>query len=182
MEPKDNSAFAIWITGLPASGKSTVASVLKEQLGARGVHVVVLESDILRKILTPQPRYDAQERDRFYEQMGDLGALLAEQGISVIFDATANRRAYRDYARRQIPHFLEVLVDCPLATCMARDPKGIYHKAGGQVPGLQVPYEPPLAPDLIIHSDSEPPASAALRILQKLETVHSIPNFNAGAT
>ena len=182
MQPDNRAAFAIWITGLPASGKSTIAAALQEQLRARGIQAALLESDVLRKVLTPNPRYDDSERDRFYQQMADLGALLTQQGVPVIFDATANRRAYRDRARRAIPHFLEVFVDCPLSTCMARDPKGIYRNAAGQVPGLRVPYEPPLAPDLTIHAASEPPQSAARLILQKLGTVHSIPNFDPPPT
>src|SRR5579872_4391797 len=122
-EHERRHAFAVWITGLPASGKSTVAANLAAQLQVRGVHVAVLESDELRKIFTPHPRYDAEERDTFYRQMVYLGVLLTQHGVPVLFDATANRRAYRDWARQQIPKFLEVYVDCPLAACMARDPK-----------------------------------------------------------
>src|SRR5690348_5615091 len=126
VEPDNHSAFGIWITGLPASGKSTLTAALKERLRACGVDVAVLESDTLRKTFTPHPRHDEEERDTFYQQLADVGVLLTAQGVPVIFDATANRRAYRERARRNIPHFLEIYVDCPLATCMARDPKGIY--------------------------------------------------------
>ena len=118
--------FAVWITGLPASGKSTVAAALAEELRARGVAVEVLESDALRRVFTPHPRYDEAERDAFYGQIAFIGALFARHGIAVIFDATANLRAYRDRARQQIPRFLEVYVDTPLEVCMRRDPKGIY--------------------------------------------------------
>jgi len=127
--PKTPQAFAVWITGLPASGKSTLAAAVKAHLAARGVDVVVLESDALRKVFTPDPRYDEKERDAFYRQMVYVGALLASHGVPVIFDATANRRAYREMARQQIPRFLEVYVDSRLETCVARDPKGIYRSA-----------------------------------------------------
>jgi adenylylsulfate kinase len=160
--------FAVWITGLPASGKSTVAAALAAQLGARGVDVEVLESDALRRIFTPHPRYDEAERDAFYGQVAYVGALLARHGVAVIFDATANLRAYRDRARKQISRFLEVYVDTPLETCMSRDPKGIYRDANA-VPGLQVPYEPPLDPDLVIHGDQEPEASARRIVAQLIE-------------
>src|SRR5579872_285000 len=122
-ERKSNDAFAVWLTGLPASGKSTIAASLRAQLNGRGIDAAVLESDELRKIFTPHPRYDPEERDTFYRQMVYLGTLLTQHGVPVLFDATANRRAYRDWARQQIPKFLEVYVDCPLAACMARDPK-----------------------------------------------------------
>jgi adenylylsulfate kinase len=159
--------FAVWITGLPASGKSTVAAALAAELGARGVDLEVLESDALRRIFTPHPRYDEAERDAFYGQAAYVGALLARHGAAVIFDATANRRAYRDRARQQIPRFLEVYVDTPLEVCMSRDPKGIYRDATA-VPGLQVPYEPPLEPDLVIRGDQEPAGNAARRIVAML--------------
>ena len=165
-------AFAIWITGLPASGKSTLTAALKEQLRARGIDVAVLESDTLRKTFTPNPRYDEEEREAFYKHMADVGALLAHQGVPVIFDATANRRAYRDRARRQIQRFLEIYIDCPLSTCMARDPKGIYRQAQGSataiVPGLQTPYEPPEMPDLTTDCEAESPQLAARRVLALL--------------
>lgn len=159
--------FAVWITGLPASGKSTVASALAAKLRARGLDVEVLESDALRRIFTPHPRYDEAERDAFYGQIAYLGALLARHGIGVIFDATANRCAYRDRARQQIPHFLEVYVDTPLEVCRSRDPKGIYRE-GREVPGLQAAYEPPLNPDLVIHGGRELPDVSAHRIVATL--------------
>jgi adenylylsulfate kinase len=165
-------AFAVWVTGLPASGKSTLVTSLKAQLADRGIDVAVLESDVLRKILTLQPRYDEQERDAFYRQMVYIGTLLTQHGVPVIFDATANRRLYRDLARGEIPRFMEVYVDCPLATCIARDPKGIYRKAregeADTVPGLQSAYEPPEKPDLIVDGDRERPEAAAQRVMIKL--------------
>ncbi len=165
--------FAVWLTGLPASGKSTIAEALHRELTGRGVNVAVLESDALRRILTPNPGYGDTERDTFYAGMAYIGGLLTRHGVSVIFDATANRLAYRDRARRQIPEFLEVHVDCPLAVCEARDPKGIYRRGregkAPNVPGIQAVYEPPPQPDLAVRGDSEKPADAARRIVALLE-------------
>lgn len=173
MESKTKSAFAIWLTGLPASGKSTLAASLKAQLSDRGIDVAVLESDVLRRVLTPHPRYDEEEREVFYSQIVYIGTLLTQHGIPVIFDATANRRRYRDRARQQIPRFLEVYVACPMETCMARDPKGIYGEAAANpaktVPGLQSPYEPPEKPDLIVRGEAESPETASRRIITRLD-------------
>jgi adenylylsulfate kinase len=155
-------AFAVWITGLPASGKSTVASHLKTLLNDRGIEVEVLESDVLREALGGG--YDEAGRDAFYRRMIWIGTLLVKHGVPVIFDATANRRVYRDSARKQIPQFFEIFVDVPLQACMARDPKGIYRNAA-DVPGLQAPYEPPEHPDLVIDGVRESPVDAAQRIL-----------------
>jgi len=169
---RSQAVFAIWITGLPASGKSTITRALREQLAGRGIDVAVLESDAVRKILEEQPSYDPEARARFYRYLAYAGVLLTQHGVPVIFDATANRRIYRDWARQQIPRFIEVFIDCVLETCMARDPKGIYRKAseGGAhtVPGLQEPYEPPEAADIVVDSKHDP-ALAAERILEKLK-------------
>jgi adenylylsulfate kinase len=165
-----STAFAVWITGLPASGKSTVTAALNKQLTERGINPAVLESDVLRKVFISDRPYSQEGREAFYRQMLFVGCLLVEHGVPVIFDATANRRAYRDQARREIARFIEVFVDVPLEVCMARDPKGIYRRAtsgqGDNVPGLQDPYEPPQAPEVVV--DGENAEADARRILEFL--------------
>jgi adenylylsulfate kinase len=167
-------AFAIWITGLPASGKSTIVSALKPQLEGLGLTVDVLESDEVRRVVTPTPTYSETERDLFYRALVFTGEKLLAHGVTVVFDATASRRAYRDFARSVIPRFIEVSVECPLATCMERDKKGTYLK--GQrgdsltVPGLQSPYEAPTNPDLRIDSTTTTATDAARQILDLVKT------------
>lgn len=172
MADKDQCGFAVWITGLPASGKSTLARALKAQLAEHGVNAAVLESDVIRRVLSDGPSYDPQDRDSFYRAMTYIGALLTEHAVPVIFDATANRRAYREEARRQISRFLEVYVECPLEVCMRRDPKGIYKQAregaASNVPGVQAGYEPPQSPDVLVHGDRDHAPDAARRIVAKL--------------
>jgi adenylylsulfate kinase len=170
------AAFAVWITGLPGSGKSTIAAALKAQLAARGVDVALLESDVLRQVFSTDRPYEAAGREAFYRRMLFVGGLLMEHGVPVIFDATANRRAYRERARREIARFVEVYVDTPLETCMARDPKGIYRKAAAgeatNVPGLQEPYEPPESPEVIIHGqNTEQDARAIVEKLIEMDYV-----------
>jgi adenylylsulfate kinase len=169
---ENSAAFAVWISGLPASGKSTLTRALKARLAARGIDVAVLESDELRRVFTPEPRYDEKERAAFYGQMVYVGALLVRHGVPVIFDATANRRVWREQARRAIPRFVEVYVNSPLDVCMARDPKGIYRMAregeASEVPGLQATYEPPEEPDIEVRGDREAPEAAAERVVLKL--------------
>ena len=166
------TAFAVWITGLPASGKSTLATALARQLHELGIKVTVLESDALRNIFSEQPRYDEQDREYFYGSLAFIGRVLTEHGISVVFDATANRRSYRDRARQQIRQFVEIFVECPLEICIQRDPKGIYRKArtgeANHVPGIQALYEPPENPDLVVHGDHDNPDEAARRVIKFL--------------
>ena len=173
MAREEHTGFAVWITGLPASGKSVLTAALVRQLQDRGVRAVVLESDVLRKAFSENPRYDDRDREYFYASIAFIGRILTDRGLAVIFDATANRRSYRDRARRQIPNFLEIYVDSPLDVCMQRDPKGIYRKAqtgdAQHVPGLQSEYEPPPAPEIVVHGDREDPEDAAHRIVKTLE-------------
>jgi adenylylsulfate kinase len=155
--------FALWLTGHSGSGKSAIARELVRLLHERGVEASVLESDVMRTQLTPRPRYDDADRDFFYGALADIGVLLCERGRAVVFDATANRRAYRDAARRRIERFAEVHVDTPLEVCRARDPKGLYRQ------GMQIPYEPPLRPELVVHGAGGTPLAAAEEILALLE-------------
>lgn len=169
--------FALWITGIPASGKSSITRELVKKLTIRGVPVVVLESDEMRTILTPEPTYGLEERDAFYRSLALIGELITRNGVNVVFDATANRRTYRDYARALIPRFAEVFVVCPLAVCMQRDPKKIYRRAAtgeaGTVPGMQSPYEPPLNPEITLDGQKLP-ESEADSIIDKLRNLPTI--------
>jgi len=150
-----------------------ITAALLDQLKPRGVRATVLESDALRRSFSVEPHYDERDREYFYGSLAFIGQVLTAHGINVIFDATANRRSYRDRARQQIPHFLEIHVDTPLDVCMQRDPKGIYAsgKAGlsKNVPGLQVEYEPPHDPDLVVRGDLESAKDSAERIVRLLE-------------
>jgi adenylylsulfate kinase len=182
MPSEREPSFAVWLTGLPASGKSTIARALEMLLAGRGVRAAVLESDDLRRLFTPKPRYDAPERDRFYRALADLARLLAGDGVPVLVAATANLRAYRDRARAGIPRFLEVFVDCPLPVCRARDPKGIYRRSAAgsapNVPGVSAPYEPPLRPEVTVNGERDPAESAG-KILSALSSRGYLP-WSAG--
>ena len=160
----------LWLTGLPASGKTTLARALVQVAAAEGVRLVRLESDALRTILTPVPTYEPAERDRFYEQLGELAALLVDQGLTVVVDATAPRRAHRDRARARIQRFLEVFVRTPPEICERRDPKGIYARArrgeAPHVPGVTEAHEEPERPDLVVSGAG--PSEAAVSALVRL--------------
>jgi protein-L-isoaspartate(D-aspartate) O-methyltransferase len=168
-------SWAIWITGLPGSGKSVIARALAKELQARGEHVVVLELDQIRRVITPTPTYSDAEREAVYRALVYMGATLVDSGIPVILDATAHRRAWRDLAREFIPNFAEVQLLCPLEVCRQREetrprgsaPAGIYAgatRAGARVPGVNVEYEFARSPELTIdtttHTVSEATAAA----------------------
>jgi adenylylsulfate kinase len=152
----------VWITGLPASGKSTLAGGLRARLGGPSL---LLDSDELRPILGAAG-YDEAARDDFYHRLARLAALLAGQGATVIVAATAGRARYRERARALAPRFLEVWVKTPLEEAERRDPKGIYARArrgeAPSVPGLGAPYEPPPAPDVVAAGGLDEQALAEL--------------------
>ena len=168
-------SWAIWITGIPGSGKSVLARAASVELRARGYPPRILELDEIRKTLTPEPRDTDTERDVVYRALGWMARLMTEAGVPVIVDATAHRRVWRDLARAAIPHFAEVQIECPLEVARERErsrlggnaPRGISERAGrpgATIPGLDVPYEPALAPELVIDSARESVAEAAHRI------------------
>ena len=168
----DARALGIWLTGLPASGKSTIVNALRPRLEALGLRVDVLESDAVRRLLTPQATYSPEERDLFYRALAFTGQRLVEHGVTVVFDATASKQAYRDLARSMIPCFLEVAIECPLEVCIQRDRKGTYQKGlrgeSTTVPGLQAVYESPAGPDLRIDTTKVSAQEAANQICDKI--------------
>ncbi|MEW6163354.1 MAG: adenylyl-sulfate kinase [Nitrospirota bacterium] len=152
--------IAIWITGLPGSGKSTVADALKK---ARP-EFIILRMDELRKVVTPEPTYSDSEREIVYRTLVYLAKILAELGHDVVIDATGNLRRWRELARRLIPLYIEVYLRCPIELCIKRErqrletyeaPMDIYKKGfeGWPVPGIVVPYEEPLNPEVVIDAD-----------------------------
>ncbi|HNV25412.1 MAG TPA: adenylyl-sulfate kinase [Nitrospira sp.] len=174
MVHKTMAPFALWLTGLPASGKSSIVARLLPKLASLDITAEVLESDAVRRILTPEASYSKEERDLFYRALGFMGARLLAHGVNVIIDATASRRAYREFARTLIPDLLEVSVECPLQVCMDRDKKGTYRRGlqgeSSTVPGLQDPYEAPLSPDLIINTTELLPDASADQIVALLRS------------
>jgi adenylylsulfate kinase len=171
--------FSLWITGLPASGKSSITEALLERLRRRGIDPVVLESDQFRKYFTPHATHSEEDRVSFYRGLVEVAAMILERGVPVILDATGNRRAYRQPARERFSKFAEVFVDCPLEICVARDPKGIYRRGlSGEattVPGLQAEYEPPIHPEIHIRSDQDEPDEGARKIMDFLISSEFIP-------
>ncbi|HEY2410094.1 MAG TPA: adenylyl-sulfate kinase [Polyangiaceae bacterium] len=162
----------IWLTGLPSSGKSTLAAAAHARLIECGVASCILDSDILRAILAPQAGYGQLERAAFYETLGRLAAELAAQGLLVLVPATANRRHYREKARRAAPAFLEVWVATSLDECRKRDAKGLYRRAErGELrdfPGVTSEYQPPETPDLTVTSSDSPAVEQIIELAREL--------------
>ncbi|WP_434042160.1 adenylyl-sulfate kinase [Sorangium cellulosum] len=160
------SGGVVWITGLPASGKSTLAARVRRALLDEGRASCLLDGDEVRGALAPPPGYDPRGRDDFYETLARLSALIARQGLIVVVAATAHRRAYRERARALAPRLLEVYMEVSPQVCQARDPKGLYRSAGageiGELPGAGVDYEPPRSPELVARGGEDDAALGAI--------------------
>jgi adenylylsulfate kinase len=169
-------SWAIWVTGPPGSGKSSIARAAAEALRAGGTPVELLELDAMRRVVTPEPAYTDAERVVVYRALVWVAAALVDAELPVLVDATAHRREWRDLARATIPRFAEVQLVCSLETCRAREaarpagsaPRGIYARAGrpgATVPGVDVPYEPAHAPEVTLDTERESVAAAAARVV-----------------
>jgi adenylylsulfate kinase len=120
----------------------------------------------VRAAIAPTVGYEDADRDAFYTALAGIAALLARQELVVIVAATAHRRAWREHARAVAPQFLEVHVATPLATCEARDVKGLYARAHAgkapRLPGVDEPYEEPGAPDVVAWGGEDDAALARI--------------------
>lgn len=188
--------FAVWITGLPGAGKSTISAELIKMLSGMGVCVEYMRLDAIRKQLIAQPRYDDAERDHVYSKLVDIAKEKIDRGLNVLIDATAHKRAFRDAARKKLENFSEVKISCDLDICIEREghrpgglvtadlyTKALERKKGkgyevkglptgqagiGEVVGVDVPFEEGTA-DLVIDSGTCTPAESAGKIVEHMK-------------
>ncbi len=172
MSGSERPGFAIWFTGLPAAGKTTIAQTVQQQLAALGIRAQLLDSDAVRARLIPEPTYSAAEREGFYDLLVYLAQLLTQNGVNVLIAATGHKRAYRHAARSTLARFAEVYVECPPAICRQRDPKGLWMKADrGEIkglPGAGELYEEPVSPEVQVRSDHLSADKAASEVVWTL--------------
>lgn len=168
--------LTVWLTGLPAAGKSTLAFGLRERLTAAGCAAVILDGDEVRRGLSADLGYSPEDRTENTRRVAHVAVLLARAGVVTLVSMISPFRADRDQARRVhadagVP-FIEVWVATPLAECERRDPKGLYGRARrGDVVGLtgvDSPYEEPASPDVAIDTSTCSPDEAAERLFQSL--------------
>jgi len=171
--------FTVWFTGLPSSGKTTVAKLLEKELRARGLKVERLDGDIVRRSLSKDLGFTKEDRDKNIERVTFVARLLTGNGVAVLTSFISPYREKRDQAREEIGRFVEVYAKCPVEVCMRRDPKGLFEKAlAGEIEnftGISDPYEEPLNPEVVIETDRERPQESAAKVIAKLEELGYIP-------
>jgi adenylylsulfate kinase len=132
-----------------------------------------LDGDVVRRYLSKGLGYSKEDRDENIRRIGFVAELLTRNGVIVLVSAISPYRAVRDEMRARIGNFVEVYVDAPLTVCQQRDINGIYRRARAgeiqHVTGLDDPYEPPLSPDIVCHTDREPLAESVERVLRHIE-------------
>ncbi|HET6752091.1 MAG TPA: adenylyl-sulfate kinase [Actinomycetes bacterium] len=155
----NDTGFVVWLTGLSGAGKSTVAAKLAPTLAERGHRVELLDGDEVRTNLCQGLGFSRADRDTNVARIGYVAGTLAKHGVAVLVAAISPYRQARDQVRAQVDHFVEVHAAAPVATCAERDPKGLYAKAlSGEIQhftGVSDPYEPPLAPEVTLHTEAQ---------------------------
>ncbi len=170
----------VWLTGLPCSGKSTIARMAREKLEQSGVPVELLDGDEIRRHFSAGVGFSKEERSNHLKKVAYLCHLLTKHGVVVLASFVSPYRQNREYARRLVgDRFIEVYTDSTLEACMKRDVKGMYKKAlAGEIlqfTGVSDPYEPPEHPHLVLKTDGEPPEESLSKLLSLLRDRYGVP-------
>jgi adenylyl-sulfate kinase len=176
-----HKAGVIWLTGLPSSGKSTIAVELQALLFKRGCNVYVLDGDNVRHGLNKNLGFSPEDREENIRRIGEVATLFADAGFLVITSFISPYRKDRDNVRALVPEgdFIEVFVNTSVDECAKRDPKGLYAKAKAgeikQFTGISAPYEEPENPEIIVSTEKETVGESAQYIVEYLERNAYIP-------
>ena len=169
----EQKGFTLWFTGLPCSGKSTVADAVAEALRQRELKAERLDADIIRKHLWKELGYSKEDRDENIRRATFLAHLLTRNGIAVLTSFISPYQELRDYARAEIGDFVEIYIKCPVEICIQRDTRGMYKKAiAGEIPnftGISDPYEEPLNPEILIESDKESLEESVNKVMNRIK-------------
>jgi adenylyl-sulfate kinase len=168
-----DNGFVLWLTGLSGAGKSTIASAVAPSLIERGHRVEVLDGDEVRTNLTQGLGFSREDRDTNIARIGYVAGKLAKHGVAVVVAAISPYREARDKVRASVADFVEVHVAAPVETCAERDVKGLYAKAlAGEIKnftGVSDPYEEPLEPEILLHTERETVQESVQIVLDWLE-------------
>jgi bifunctional enzyme CysN/CysC len=163
----------VWLTGLPAAGKTTVGDAVAAALAETGYATYRLDGDVLRRTLSSDLGFDAASRQENIRRAANVALILAQAGVLVVASLISPYRASREQARELhraagLP-FVEVYLDTPVAECERRDPRGLYARARrGEISGftgVDDPYEPPERPEVRLHTESQSVAESSRAVL-----------------
>lgn len=171
----------VWLTGLSAAGKSSIASGLQSTLFDRGMHCYLLDGDMVRLGLSRDLGYSDADRQEHIRRVGEIARLFVDAGLIVLVALISPFRVERKAVRALFEpgEFIEVFVNTPLSVCEQRDPKGLYRRArAGQVPlftGIDSPYEAPEQPDVMLPASEIGIDDCVARLVDFLRARGNIP-------
>ncbi|MDL1969963.1 MAG: adenylyl-sulfate kinase [Candidatus Desulfofervidaceae bacterium] len=166
----------IWLTGLPASGKTTLGKLLYNYLSSiNGNKVEWFDGDIVRRTFYPELGFTKEERFENVKRISHLAKILNKHGIFVIVSAIAPYKEMRKMAKEIIGNYIEIYLKCPIEVCKKRDPKGHYKKAEkGEIKnftGISDVYEEPKRPDVVVETGFFDPLECINKIVEKILSV-----------
>ena len=176
MAANDSTGFTVWLTGLSGAGKTTIGHAVAAELDRRGLHVEVLDGDVVRTHLSKGLGFSHEDRDTNIERIGWVASRLTRHGAAVVVAAISpydgTRKRVRALVEEQGP-FVEVWVKASVEECARRDVKGLYAKAfAGEIKGftgVDDPYEEPSDPEIVVRTEEHEPAESAAIIVARLE-------------
>lgn len=168
-------SFLVWFTGLSCSGKTTLANAVEIELQYRKIHSYLLDGDNVRSGLNSDLSFSQEDRKENIRRIGQVSNLFVDAGVVVlaafISPFSKDRREVRELLGND--NFIEVFVDCPLEVCETRDIKGLYKKARkGEIKdftGISSPFEPPINPEVRVHTDIETQAESVKKIVDYID-------------
>jgi len=182
--------LVVWFSGLPGSGKSTIAELVARRISVKSQNQIMLVSmDSIRKKIFPKPTYSDRERDAAYRSFVLIGSFLSKTGATTLLDATGHKLAWRQFARNECQRFVEVYIKCPIEICIKRESmrknnnavrkklylnaltrlkKGKRISGLGKVPGVDEPFEESLSAEIVLDSSHESPRLLAEKAIKKL--------------
>ncbi|HEU0299201.1 MAG TPA: adenylyl-sulfate kinase [Longimicrobium sp.] len=175
----DGPGFTVWFTGLKGSGKGGIARLVAAELAAHGLRTELLAGSEFRQNISQGLGFSRTDRIANVRRLGYVAKLLTRNGVAVVATSISPYREVRDECRRMIGRFVEVYAECPLEVCESRDRDGLYGRARAGLlddfTGITEAYEPPLDPELVLHTESEAPEVSAARVIRRLEELGYLP-------
>lgn len=169
LQPKDSEGVCLWLTGLPSSGKTTVAKLVEQKLLNQDERIERLDGDVVRQSLTADLGFSRRDRDKNIARVAFVAKMLQRNDVITLCSFITPYRAQRDHVRNEIDDVRIVHVEASVEACIERDPKGMYEKAqAGEIDGftgIDAPYEQPVTPDLALYTEDETVEESANKVL-----------------